>query len=92
MNITYSVHDLFGNIGVVLILGSYLWIQAGRTTVDDLSYSVVNGVGATLILVSLLKDFNLSAFIVEAAWIAVSVFGAIRILRAKHLANRNQGA
>lgn len=87
---TYSVHDLFGNIGVVLILGSYLWIQAGRTTVDDLSYSVVNGVGATLILISLFKDFNLSAFIVEAVWVAVSVFGAIRILRTKRVANRKQ--
>lgn len=91
MTMTYSVHDLFGNIGVVMILGSYLWIQAGRTTVNDLSYSVVNGVGAALILVSLLKDFNLSAFVVEAAWVAVSVFGAIRILRAKRVTSRNRG-
>lgn len=87
---TYSWHDLLGNVGVLLILGSYYWIQSGRTSVADLSYSVVNGVGATLILISLLKDFNLSAFVVEAVWVAVSVFGAARILLAKRKASGNQ--
>lgn len=80
---SYSFHDLFGNIGVVLILGSYFWIQAGRTSVDDLSYSVVNGLGAFLILISLFKDFNLSAFVIEAVWVLISVYGVIRILRQK---------
>lgn len=80
---TYSLYDLFGNIGVVLILGSYFWIQAGKTSASDLSYSIINGVGAFLILVSLYHDFNLSAFVVEVVWVAISIFGVIRYYRAK---------
>ncbi|HEY5655626.1 MAG TPA: permease [Woeseiaceae bacterium] len=76
---TYSLHDLVGNIGVVLILGSYYWLQAGKTTVEDMSYSLVNGLGALLILVSLYRDFNLSAVIIELVWLAISIYGVWRI-------------
>jgi len=76
---TYSLHDLVGNIGVVLILGSYYWLQTGKTTVEDMSYSLVNGLGALLILVSLYRDFNLSAVIIELVWLAISIYGVWRI-------------
>ena len=76
---TYSLHDLVGNIGVVLILGSYYWLQTGKTTVEDMSYSLVNGLGALLILVSLYQDFNLSAVIIELVWLAISIYGVWRI-------------
>jgi len=76
---TYSLHDFVGNIGVVLILGSYYWLQAGKTTVEDMSYSLVNGLGALLILVSLYRDFNLSAVIIELVWLAISIYGVWRI-------------
>jgi len=76
---TYSLHDFVGNIGVVLILGSYYWLQAGKTTVEDMSYSLVNGLGALLILVSLYRDFNLSAVIIELVWRAISIYGVWRI-------------
>lgn len=75
----YSLHDFIGNIGVILILGSYYWLQTGKTTADDLSYSVVNGLGALLILVSLYRDFNLSAVVIEFAWLAISIFGVWRV-------------
>ena len=76
---TYSLHDFVGNIGVVLILGSYYWLQAGKTTVEDMSYSLVNGLGALLILVSLYRVFNLSAVIIELVWLAISIYGVWRI-------------
>ena len=76
---TYSLHDFVGNIGVVLILGSYYWLQTGKTTVEDMSYSLVNGLGALLILVSLYRDFNLSAVIIELVWLAISIYGVWRI-------------
>ena len=75
----YSLHDFIGNIGVILILGSYYWLQTGKTSADELSYSVINGLGALLILVSLSRDFNLSAVVIECAWLAISLYGIYRV-------------
>ncbi len=77
---TYRWHDLVGNIGVLLILVSYLRLQMGTISAAGLGYSAVNGAGAFLILVSLLYEFNLSAFVVEAAWLCISLYGVARNL------------
>ena len=72
---TYTVYDLLGNIGVFLIILTYLLLQLRKMTSESLLYSVLNAVGAMLIIVSLLFDFNLSAFIVEAFWVIISLIG-----------------
>jgi len=77
----YAWHDLLGNVGVLLILGTYAALQAERLAADAMTYSVCNAAGAGLITLSLLFDFNLSAFVVEAAWVAVSIYGIVRVNR-----------
>lgn len=77
----YGFHDLVGNIGVALVLGSYLLLQAGRLRADGFGYGTVNALGALLIGYSLLFDFNLSSFIIEVAWFLISVYGMVRIWR-----------
>ena len=77
----YAWHDVLGNIGVLLILGTYAALQTGRIAADAMAYSVCNALGAGLISLSLLFEFNLSAFVVESAWVAVSVYGIIRVAR-----------
>ena len=79
---SYEWHDLVGNLGVVCILGTYLLLQLGRMNPGMLSFSLINGLGAMLILVSLAVDFNLSSFIIEIFWLAISVVGIWRSLRA----------
>jgi paired small multidrug resistance pump len=79
----YAWHDLVGNVGVLIILGTYFMLQAGRLDAKSVAYSALNGLGAGSITISLLFDFNLSAFVVEAAWVAVSLFGLRRALRAR---------
>ena len=77
----YAWHDLVGNLGVLMILGTYFALQVGRIDAKSVSYSALNALGAGSITVSLLFDFNLSAFVVEAAWVAVSVYGLARAFR-----------
>ncbi len=77
----YAWHDLVGNLGVVLILGTYFALQAGRLDSRAVAYSALNALGAGSITISLLFDFNLSAFVVEAAWVAVSLYGLVRARR-----------
>jgi len=75
---SYGLHDLAGNIGVAIIVGTYLALQLERIRSTTLSYSLLNAVGAALIAVSLLFRFNLSAFVIEVFWIAISLVGVAR--------------
>ena len=75
---SYSIYDFAGNIGVSLILAAYLLIQLNKLSGQDLIYSVMNGVGASLVLFSLYYDFNLSSVIVEGFWLIISLVGIIR--------------
>lgn len=78
---TYGWHDLLGNVGVIIVLVSYLLLQLERLSATRPPYLLANGLGALLILISLMNQFNLSAFVIEAAWLLISVYGLIRCLR-----------
>ncbi len=78
---TYGWHDLLGNVGVFVILATYLLLQLQRLSATRPPYLLANGLGALLILISLMNQFNLSAFVIEAAWLLISVYGLIRCLR-----------
>ena len=88
----YAWHDLVGNFGVVVILGTYFALQVGRLDAQHVTYSALNALGAASITVSLLFDFNLSAFVVEAAWVAVSLYGLARATRRRQRADIGSGA
>ena len=70
--------DALGLLGVVLILLAYFLLQAGRMRGNSLAYQLMNAFGAVLVLVSLFYAFNLSAFLMELAWLAVSIYGIFR--------------
>ena len=75
---TYGWHDLLGMIGVVLILATYTLLQLEKLSATSFLYSATNGLGASRILVSLIYEFNLSAFIIEAFWLLISTYGIVR--------------
>ena len=81
-------HDIAGTAGAAIILVSYFLLQLQRISSSALSFSVLNGAGAALVLVSLSVDFNLGAFVVEAFWLAISILGAIRWLYVKSSENK----
>jgi hypothetical membrane protein len=72
------VFDVIGMTGVVVILTTYFLLQNDKLRYDDYSYLFLNIAGATLILVSLFNEFNLAAAAIEVAWIAISMFGAVK--------------
>lgn len=77
----YALHDFVGNLGVLLIVGSYLLVQLGRLSATEPPYVVTNGLGALFILYSLMFDFNLSAFVIELTWLLISLLGLWRHYR-----------
>jgi len=79
----YQWHDLVGNAGVAIILGCYFFAQTGRVDIHKPGYSALNSLGALLILVSLIHNFNLSSFVIEIAWLAISGYGLLRWYRSR---------
>jgi paired small multidrug resistance pump len=76
-------YDLAGSVGVILIVAAYLLLQLERVGSSSLPYLLANAVGAALILLSLAYEFNLSAFLMEAFWLAISLLGLARRTRAR---------
>lgn len=81
MNLTWF--DLPGFVGVVLIVIAYLLLQLNKLPSSAPSYSLLNAIGAFLVMFSLVFDFNLSAFLMEAFWFLISLFGLVRALFSK---------
>jgi len=79
----YALHDLAGNIGVALIVGMYALLQLNKIQSKSFWYSFYNGLGAFLILISLMFEFNVSAFILQTGWIIASVIGIVTYYRSK---------
>lgn len=75
---SYGWHDALGNIGVTMILLTYLLLQLDRMPPGSLLFSAANGIGALLILLSLTQEFNFSAFLMEAVWFLISLYGIAR--------------
>ncbi len=82
---SYGPLDLLGNIGVVILIVTYLMLQLNKLPSDGLAYSLLNAIGASLIVVSLLFDFNLSALLMEVFWVLISFVGMYRYFRLKAL-------
>lgn len=79
----YGLMDFVGNVGVVMLMFTYLMLQLDKIKSADLSYSVFNAVGASLIVASLIFDFNLSAMLMEVFWVLISFIGIGRHFRLK---------
>ena len=75
-----SLPDAAGLVGVLLILAAYAGAQTGRLEPRRAPALLTNLAGASLIILSLAFRFNLSAFLMEAAWAVVALFGLVRLV------------
>lgn len=76
----YSWFDLIGNVGVLLMVIAYLLLQLEKLSSSAFSYLLLNTVGAILVIISLVFRFNLSAFLMEAFWLLISLYGLAKPL------------
>ncbi|MDQ3749440.1 MAG: hypothetical protein M3367_10595 [Acidobacteriota bacterium] len=74
----YAWYDFIGSIGVGLVILTYFLLRLERIKSESLIYSVLNDLGAGLIVFSLLYSFNFSAFVVESLWVPVSICGIVK--------------
>lgn len=74
---------IIGNTGVVCFLAAYYLLQKGRLVHTGLWYLGLNLAGSIMLLISLLIQWNLSAFILEAAWALISIAGIYKYFNVK---------
>ncbi|MBK9215177.1 MAG: hypothetical protein IPM59_06200 [Chloracidobacterium sp.] len=72
---SWAWYDIIGTAGVAVIIVAYFLLQTGRLRSEQLAYSVMNGVGALLILISLYYAFNFPSLVVEFFWLLISLYG-----------------
>lgn len=65
--------DFVGLGGAGLILVAYALQQGGRLSGEGPAFSALNALGALGVLLSLAHEFNLAAFLLEGAWLAISL-------------------
>ena len=82
-----TIPDIIGLIGVIITLAAYFLLQISILKIEDCIYSAINALGSLLIVYSLLFHWNLSCFVIESAWLAISLFGTIRVLFRKKSIN-----
>ncbi|MGE3713406.1 MAG: hypothetical protein AB7F82_02605 [Alphaproteobacteria bacterium] len=70
--------NTIGITGMACFLSAYYFLQKGSYRPDDYRYLILNLAGAVLIIVSLLWDWNLSAFLLEAAWFLITSWGLFK--------------
>ena len=75
--------NILGNTGVVCFLVAYYLLQKERLVHSSLCYLGLNLAGSVLLMLSLLIDWNLSAFMLEAAWALISIAGIYKYFKRK---------
>lgn len=67
--------DVVGGLGATFIILSYFLVQLKKLEGAGMTYSVLNALGALLILISLVYNFNAPSFVIECFWLAISLTG-----------------
>lgn len=75
-----ALYDLVGFAGVALILAAYFLNQQRWLRSDDWRFPAANLIGAMLIFVSLLFEWNFPSAVIEVFWMLISLWGIAQSL------------
>jgi paired small multidrug resistance pump len=72
-------YDWAGYLGVALVLLAFFLLQERKLQGSGLVYQLMNIFGAIGVMLSLgFGNFNLSAFIMQVAWLLIGGYGIVR--------------
>ena len=76
-----NIIDIIGTFGVIIIIITYFLLQIEKISSKNLSFSVLNVIGSTIILYSLMYNWNLASVLIEFFWILISLFGVYKYFK-----------
>ena len=84
MNITMDLQGMFQALGVfgfLLYIGSFAALQLRMLDGNGMVYTMCNLAAASLVLISLIYDFNLASALIQVSWIGIGCVGLMLRLR-----------
>lgn len=75
--------DLIGFAGSFCIVAAYAYSNISKA-MNMVLFNLVNLVGAALLTVSLMVNFNLPTLVLEIVWMGIALLGLARALWARH--------
>lgn len=81
-----GVFTIIGVAGSILCILMYFLLERGKAKASDNWYYAINGLGALMILMACMYDFDggdLGAVTQELCWVMISGMGVYRIIRAR---------
>jgi len=78
-----AVYDLAGFTGAAIGITAYFANQQRWLPSDDWRYPLANLVGASLILASLLFEWNFPSVVIEVFWALISLWGIGKCVAAR---------
>ena len=76
-----TLADVVGLTGSALFIAAFAYANLAKQ-LNKVWFNFANLVGAILLLISLSVNFNLAAFVLEAAWGAIAAVGLLLAVRA----------
>jgi hypothetical protein len=80
--VTPLTADVIGLTGSALFIAAFAYANLAKE-LNKVWFNLANLLGAILLLISLSVNFNLAAFVLEAAWGLIAVAGLVMAVRAK---------
>ena len=74
-----QVQEVLGLIGAGLYLLSYFSLQIGWIHGRGYAYPTLNMLAASFVLIDLERSFNVPSAVIQVSWIAISLFGIVRL-------------
>lgn len=78
---SFEWYDWIGVLGTGMVLAAFFLLQARKLSGNGLPYQLLNLFGAGGVLVSLFGGFNMAVFVLELAWMLISLYGIGKTLR-----------
>ncbi len=78
-----NIGHALGMVGMACVVFAYLAVERDWFDNKEVKFYVVNLIGAILLLISLLINFNLGSFVIEIFWITISIMGIINNYKVK---------
>jgi len=86
MGIDIEPYDLVGFAGAAVFVAVYFANQQRWLSSEDWRYPFANLIGAVLILVSLVFEWNFPSVVIEIFWAVISLYGMAKSLRERRSA------
>ena len=74
--------DVIGLTGSALFIAAFAYANLSKH-LNKLAFNLANMIGSILLLISLSVNFNLAAFVLEAAWGIIAAVGLAMAIRRK---------